>query len=51
MAAMLVAVGVAFIGSLAIKTDDGVTLASKMGIVGDAPTTEFAVVEGKAKTE
>ena len=44
MAAMFIVAGVAFAGSLMVKTEDGMTVASKMGIGADK-TTDFASME------
>lgn len=41
--AMFIAVIVAFLGSMNVKTDDGITLASKMGLGGERAA--FAAVE------
>jgi len=44
MAAMFIVAAVAFAGSLMVKTEDGMTVASKMGIGADK-TTDFASLE------
>ena len=50
MPAIFLAVAVAFIGSLNVKSDDGTTLASKMGFDQESQT-EFAAIESKPMEE
>jgi len=45
--AMFIAVIVAFVGSLAVKTEDGITVAQAIGNSSSQPESEFAATEIK----